>query len=77
MSMSASDSQIIETYKMTKMDIASVFRVPMPLIGSMDNSTFNNVEALMKFWISSGLGFMLDHIEESLNDLFKLPLMSL
>jgi len=73
MSMSAVDAEIINTYKMSKMDIASVFRVPMPLIGSMDNSTFNNVEALMKFWISSGLGFILDHIEESLNDLFNLP----
>lgn len=73
MSMSAVDSQIIETYKMNKTDIASVFRVPLPLIGSMDNATFNNVEALMKFWVSSGLGFILDHIEGSLNELFNLP----
>ena len=73
MSMSAVDAEIIETYKMTKNDIASVFRVPMPLIGGMDQATYDNVEALMKFWISSGLGFILDHIEQSLNDLFKLP----
>ena len=73
MSLNAVDAEIIETYKMTKQDIASVFRVPMSLIGSMDDATFNNVESLMKFWISSGLGFILDHIEASLNELFDLP----
>ncbi len=72
-SMSAIDSEIIETYKMTKMDIASVYRVPMPLIGSMDSATFNNVEALYKFWISGSLGFLLDHLEEGLHELFNLP----
>ena len=71
--MSAIDSEIIETYKMTKMDIASVYRVPMPLIGSMDSATFNNVEALYKFWISGSLGFLLDHLENGLNELFNLP----
>ena len=72
-SMSAVDAEIIETYKMTKEDIASVFRIPLPLIGVMDKATFNNTETLMKFWVSSGLGYIIEHIENSLEDLFDLP----
>lgn len=73
MTMTAVDAQIIETYKMTIADVARVYRVPLVLINAMDNSTFNNVEALMKYWISGGLGFVLDHLELVLNDLFALP----
>ena len=73
-SMSAVDAEIIETYKMTKSDICSVFRVPPALIGDMEKATFANTEALMKFWVSSGLGFIIEHLENSLNKLFNLPL---
>lgn len=73
LTMTAVDAQIIETYKMTIADVARVYRVPLTLINALDNASYNNVEQLMKFWISSGLGFILDHIEQSLNVLFDLP----
>lgn len=73
LTMNAVDAQIVETYKMTIADVARVFRVPLTLINALDNASYNNVEQLMKFWISSGLGFILDHIELSLADMFGLP----
>jgi len=71
--MNAVDSEIIETYNMTKSDIASVFRVPLALIGDMEKATFANTESLMRFWVASGLGFIIEHLENTLEDLFKLP----
>jgi len=71
--MSATDSEIIATYNMTKGDIASVYRVPLALIGDMEKATFANTESLMKFWVSSGLGFIIEHLENSLERLFNLP----
>lgn len=72
LSMSASDAQLIEFYKLSIADIARVMRVPLPLIGE-SQSTFANTETLMQFWIASGLGFLLEHMESSLDRLFALP----
>lgn len=72
LTMSAVDAQIVETYKMSIEDVARVYRVPLTLINALDNASYNNVEQLMKFWISSGLGFILDHIEQALISLFDL-----
>lgn len=72
LSMTAVDAAIIESYKMSVADIARVFRTPLAIIG--DNSqTYNNTEVLMKFWLSTGLGYLLEHIEEALDALFQLP----
>lgn len=73
MSLSSQDSQVVEAFAMTKESISSVFRVPLPLINSMAGSTFNNAEALMRWFLASGLGFLLEHIELELNNLFGLP----
>lgn len=73
MTVSAVDSEMIALYKLTVEDIARVFRVPPPVIGMMEFSTFNNVESMMKSWISTGLGYTIRHIEESLDRLFDLP----
>jgi HK97 family phage portal protein len=74
LSMTAQDAQIIEAYKMSLRDICRVFRVPMMLVGEADQAaTFNNTETLMRFWLASGLGFLLDHVEASIGDFFKLP----
>jgi len=72
LSMSAVDAAVIESYKMSISDIARVFRVPLAIIGD-NTSTYNNTEVLMKFWLSTGLGYMLEHIELALDDLFQLP----
>jgi HK97 family phage portal protein len=72
LSMTAVDAAIIESYKMTIADIARVFRVPLAIIGD-NTSTYNNTEVLMKFWLATGLGFMLEHLELALDALFALP----
>jgi len=71
--MTAVDAEMIALYKMTVLDIARVFRVPPTVIGVMDAATFNNVETLMKQWLSTGLGYTIRHIEENLARLFDLP----
>jgi phage portal protein BeeE len=55
-------------------DIARAFRVPMPLVNDNRHSTYNNVEQLLSVWLSGGLGFMIDHVENSLDQFFKLPI---
>ena len=73
MSLTSQDAQMVEAYGMTVESISRVFRVPLPMINSMAGSTFNNAETLMAWFLSSGLGFLLEHIELELNRLFNLP----
>lgn len=73
LNLDAPDAQLIEFYKLTVADIARALRVPLPLIGVMDGATFNNSEVLMQFWKASGLGFLLEHLELSLDKFFSLP----
>ena len=63
MSLNSQDSQMVEAWRMTVEDISRVFRVPPMLINNMENSTFQNSETLMRFWLASGLGFLINHIE--------------
>ena len=44
LSVNAADSQFIENRKFQKEEIASIYRVPMHLIQSLDRSTNNNIE---------------------------------
>lgn len=67
----AQDSQLAETMKMSEQHIALAFRVPMQVLG-IGNNTFSTTESLMNSWISSGLGFCLNHIEEAYGHLFGL-----
>lgn len=73
LNLDAPDSQLIEFYKLSIADIARALRIPLPLIGVMDQATFNNAETLMQFWKASGLGWLLEHIELSLDKFFGLP----
>jgi len=73
MSLTSQDAQLIEAYNMTVESISRVCRVPLPLINSMTGATFSNAEATMNWFLASGLGFMLEHIELELNKLFGLP----
>ena len=65
------DAQIAEMMKMSKENIALVFRMPLPVLG-MSGQTFGSTEALMQFWISTGLGFALNHVESAFDLLFGL-----
>ena len=73
MSLTSQDAQMIEAFQMTTESITRVFRVPLPLVNALQNSTFNNAEAMMSWFLASGLGFLLEHIELELNKLFSLP----
>jgi HK97 family phage portal protein len=65
------DAQIAETMKIAETHIALAFRVPLQILG-LGGQTFSSTEVLMQFWIATGLGFALNHIEESFGLLFAL-----
>ena len=72
MALSSQDAELIRAFAMTNETIARAFRVPLPLVGSLEHATYNNVEQLISSWLSSGLGFMLEHIELSFAKFFNL-----
>jgi HK97 family phage portal protein len=65
------DAQIADMKKMSAEQIALAFRVPLQILG-LGGTPFSSTEALMQFWIASGLGFCLNHIEEAIGLLFGL-----
>lgn len=73
LSITATDAEMIKFYQMTIGDIARVYGIPQMLIGLMENSTLNNAETLINMWISLALGYVVDHVELALNDIFQLP----
>ena len=73
MSLTSQDAQLVQAHGMTVQTISSVFRVPLPLINSMAGATYSNAEAMNNWFLASGLGFLLEHIELELNKLFNLP----
>jgi HK97 family phage portal protein len=70
-SVGGKDSQLAEVLKISEEHIALAFRVPMQILG-LGGTTFGSTEALMQFWIATGLGFALNHIEEAYGLLFGL-----
>lgn len=68
----AVDSELADLLKMSDEAIARVFRVPMQIFGSTGGTPYSSTEALMQSWRAGGLGFLLNHIEESIGNLFKL-----
>jgi len=71
-SISNEDAQVIEQLKLNDRAIASVFGVPVILLGMTDTATQKSAEALMAEWLASGLGFVLNHIEVAFDKLFGL-----
>jgi HK97 family phage portal protein len=65
------DAAVADVLKLSKENIALAFRVPLQILG-IGSSPVGNTEALMIYWISMGLGFCLNHIEESFDRLFQL-----
>lgn len=70
MTITSEDSQLIEAQRMSIEDIARVYRVPLPVIGDLSHSTLTNVEALINFWLATGLGSLLELVERAFDDLF-------
>jgi HK97 family phage portal protein len=73
MSINSVDAQLIESYRLTIADVARVYRVPLAVIGEMGGATFANTETLIRLWLSTGLGYIVEHIELALDHLFGLP----
>jgi len=67
----AKDAQIAEILKIAEQHIAVAFRVPLQILG-LGGTSFHSTEALMQFWVATGLGFALNHIEEAFGLLFAL-----
>lgn len=73
MAISSQDAQLVDAFNMSVTDIARAFRVPLPLVQLYENATYNNVEQLYAQWLSGGLGFLLEHVERSMEKFFTLP----
>lgn len=65
------DAAIAEMAKISQERIALVYRVPMAVLG-LEHSGFKSTESLMQFWIATGLGFALNHVEEAFGHTFQL-----
>jgi HK97 family phage portal protein len=73
LSASAQDSQMAEIMKMSDQRIALAFRIPMAILGSSETKgAGTSTEALMHSWISQGLGFALNQVEEGFGKFFGL-----
>ena len=73
MSLTSQDSQMVEAMQMTVESISRVFRVPLPMINSVSDTTYANAESTMNWFLASGLGFLLEHVELELTRIFALP----
>jgi HK97 family phage portal protein len=70
---SANDTRLVETMRLSAENIALAFRVPLAVIGLQGGQPMGSTEALMAHWIATGLGFCLNHIELALDAFFELP----
>jgi HK97 family phage portal protein len=69
---SSRDAQMVELLKISDERIALAFRIPLQILGMGGGSPAGSTEALMRQWVSSGLGFALNHIEEGFGQFFRL-----
>ena len=65
------DAATAEILKLSNDNIALAFRIPLQILG-LGTAPVGSTEVLMQSWIASGLGFCLNHIEESFGLLFDL-----
>jgi HK97 family phage portal protein len=65
------DLQVAELLKLSVEQVALVFRIPLQILG-LGGAPLGATEKLMQFWLASGLGFCLNHIEEAFGKLFGL-----
>ena len=71
LSTQSKDSELAQLMKVPEEHIALAFRIPMAVLG-IGGTGVGSTEALMMQWISSGLGFALNHIEDAYGLLFNL-----
>src|SRR5499427_1079673 len=67
----AKDAQLAELSRLSAERIAWAFGIPLQLLG-LANTPATSTETLMQFWLATGLGFALNHIEQAFDRLFDL-----
>jgi HK97 family phage portal protein len=67
----ARDAQLAELSKLSAERICWAFGIPLQLLG-LANTPATSTETLMQFWLATGLGFCLNHIEQGFDRLFDL-----
>ncbi|HMF66379.1 MAG TPA: phage portal protein [Phyllobacterium sp.] len=72
--MNAQDTQLIESLKLARQQIAACFGVPLALIDDMTGATWNNVEQLTLQWKAQGLAYYVNHIELAFDQLGEIEL---
>jgi HK97 family phage portal protein len=71
-SMTADDSQFLETRKYQRSEIAAIFRVPPHKIGDLERATFSNIEQQSLDFINDALMPLCNRIEKAIRrDLFS------
>ena len=71
MQINSVDSQLAEVMKISDARIALAYRIPLQMFGLVAGAT-GSTESLMQMWVSTGLGFCLNHLEEAIGTFFKL-----
>jgi HK97 family phage portal protein len=67
------DAQLAEVLRISDQRIATAYRVPLPLLSLMDGAAPQGAtQSHMEFWVSTGLGFSANHIEDGFGRLFAL-----
>jgi len=66
------DANIADVMKISEQRIALAYRVPLQILGLTGGPSYGSAEAVMQYWIATGLGFALNHIEEAIGKLFQL-----
>lgn len=70
---SSRDAQVAELLPIADQRIAMVYRVPLAMLSLLSGQAPQaSTEAIIQQWLSMGLGFALDHIENAVGDFFGL-----
>lgn len=67
----AKDAQLAELSKLSAERICWAFGIPLQLLG-LATTPATSTETLMSFWLATGLGFCLNHVEQAFDRLFDL-----
>jgi len=71
LSTTSKDAELADIMKLTEQRIALAFRIPLQILG-IGGTTMGSTEQLMQSWISTGLGFAINHVEDAFGLLFGL-----
>jgi HK97 family phage portal protein len=67
------DAQHAELMQITDGHIATVYRIPLPMLSLWGAQVQPASEDQMRFWVAGAFGFSLNHIEDGIGKFFGLP----